>query len=246
MNNKLKNIVKKYLLNNDFQTDGNIFQFYFVEPFELCDKLGFRVKVNVMLPKKDMCYATPKFDGDIYEILNKIGDYVGERFSSSIDEILVNGEKPKNPIYITLEKQKELISRLNNDIGRVKLSGKDIEVDFNVAIRPANKIFYELSDININFYFNILASSFRENEKPINPNLNTIDDLGAALSESLNDSDNFGNDVEDIIYRVLEPEMKIKNVDDLYYTAMFFCNKIDGIETSGMNWGYYLSRKFFT
>ena len=246
MNNKLKNIVKKYLLSNDFQTDGNIFQFYFVEPFEIGNKVGFRVKVNVVLSKEDMCYAVPKFDGDIQEILIKIGDYVGQGFSSSIDEILVNGEKPKNPIYITLEKQKELISRLNNDIGRVKLSGKDIKVDFNVTIRPANKIFYELSDVVINFYFDIIASSFRENEKPINPNLDTIDDLGAALSESLNDSDNFRNDVEDIIFRVLEPEMKLKNVDDLYYNAVFFCSKIDGIETSGMNWGYYLSRELFT
>jgi len=69
--------------------------------------------------------------------------------------------------------------------------------------------------------------------------------LGAALSEEMNDSDRVRNDVDNIIYRVLEPDLRIMNVDDLYYNASFYVNKIDGLQTSGNDWGVFLTRDLF-
>lgn len=256
MSNRLENIIRRFLLENKFEIDGNQFKFLSVEPYDLHSNMAFKFKVDVILPRENMCYAVPKFDANIQGIFMNLWNYLGTQFSYSIDEILVNGKKPDNPVYITIEKQKEIISRLNNELGRIELKGKDIRIDFNAGFRPARHHFAELSDVNINFYFEVNASSFRElnyekrtspgNEKPINPNLNKIDDLGAALSEGMNDSDKVRNDVEEIIYRVLEPEMRIANIDDLYYNTGFYVNRIDGLQTSGDDWGVYISRELFT
>lgn len=246
MVSRIENIIKRFLLENEFKIDGNKFKFLSVEPYDLHSKMAFRFKVDVILPKENMCFAVPKFDGNIQEILMNLWNYVGTQFSYAIDEILVNGKIPEHSVYITPEKQKEILFDLNNEFGRVELRGKDIRINFNAGFRPAKREFYELSDVNINFYFDVNASSFQENDEPINPDLNKIDDLGAALSEEMNDSDRVRNDVENIIYRILEPEMKIMNVDDLYYNALFYVNKIDGMQTSGNDWGVYLTRELFT
>jgi hypothetical protein len=245
MSSRLENIIRKFLLQNEFEIDGNKFKFLSVEPYDLHSNMAFKFEVDVILPRENMCYAVPKFDGNVQEILMNLWNYIGTQFSYSIDKILVNGKKPNNPIYITTEKQKEIISRLNNEIGRIELTGEDIRVSFNAGFRAA-QYFYELSDVNINFYFHVNASSFQEDGKPINPNIDKIDDLGTALSEDMNDSDRVRNDVDSIIYSVLEPDMKIMNVDDLYYNSSFYVNKIDGLQTSGSDWGVYTSRELFT
>ncbi len=100
--------------------------------------------------------------------------------------------------------------------------------------------------MNINFYFIVSASSFQEEGEPINPDLNKIDDLGTAIAEGMNDNDYIRNYVENVIYDVLEPDMKIMNVDDLYYSVSFYVNRIDGIETSSSDWGVYITRELFS
>jgi hypothetical protein len=245
MASRIENIIKRFLLENEFEIDGNKFEFLSVEPYDFHSRMAFRFKVNVVLPKEDMSYAVPKFDGNIQGILINLWNYIGTQFSYAIDEILVNGKKPENKIYITPQKQKEILSRLNNDMGRIELRGEDIRVSFNAGFRPAPYL-YELSDVNINFYFHVNASSFQQGGKPINPNIDKIDDLGTALSEAMNDSDSVRNDVDNIIYDVLEPDLKIMNVDDLYYNSSFYVNKIDGIQTLGSDWGVFLSSEFFT
>lgn len=246
MSSRIENIIRRFLLENEFEIDGNKFKFLSVEPYDLHSRMAFKFEVNVILPRENMCYAVPKFDGDIQGILINLWNYLGTQFSYSINKILVNGKTPDNPIYITPQKQKEILTTLNNDIGRIKLRGENITVDFNAGFRPIREYLYWLSDVNIEFYFAIHASSFREDGKPINPNLDKIDDLGTALSEGMNDSDSVRNDVESIIYRILEPDLKIHNVDDLYYNAGFTVTKIDGIDTSGNDWGVYLDRELFT
>ena len=246
MTSRIENIIKRFLLENEFEIDENRFKFLSVEPYDLHSKMAFRFKVNVILPRENMCYAVPKFDGNIQGILINLWNYIGTQFSYSIDEIFVNGKIPEYPIYVTPEKQKEILSSLNNDVGRIELRGKEFRVDFNTGFRPAKDYFYELSDVNINFYFTVQASSFQENGKPINPNLDKIDDLGAAISGGMNDNDYIRNFVENVIYRILEPDMRVMNVDDLYYNVSFYVNKIDGIEVSGNDWGVYITRELFT
>jgi len=75
--------------------------------------------------------------------------------------------------------------------------------------------------------------------------MDKIDDLGAAMTEIINDRDGFRNRCDEIIYNVLEPEMRIGDVDELYYNSSYIVSKIDGMDTSRNSWGVYLDRAQF-
>jgi hypothetical protein len=50
------------------------------------------------------------------------------------------------------------------------------------------------------------------------------------------DTDYLRDELNNIIYEVMENEMDITNIDDLYYQVRFYITKIDGFEVSG-RWG---------
>lgn len=246
MEKKIENIIKRFLTENEFEIDGNKIKFLYVEPYDMHSKMAFKFGVDITLPIKDQSYATPKFDKDIEGIFHNLWKYIGTPFSWSVEVMLINGEKPIDYVYISPQKQKELLFKLNEEYDRYVIIKKDFHIDFNISIESAKDYLYKLSDVQIEFYFRILCSSFTDkNNRPINPNMNKIDDLGAAISENMNDRDEFRSNVEGIIYDVLESELKINNVDDLYYNAMFYVDKIDGMKTSGQSWGVNLDRSQF-
>jgi hypothetical protein len=65
------------------------------------------------------------------------------------------------------------------------------------------------------------------------------------MTEIINDRDGFRHRCDEIIYNVLEPEMRIGDVDELYYNASYIVSKIDGMDTSRNSWGVYLDRSQF-
>jgi hypothetical protein len=56
-----------------------------------------------------------------------------------------------------------------------------------------------------------------------------FDDFGEVVNEKIQDSDRFRDNLQDIIYGVLEPSIKINNIE-VYITAQYWINKIDGME----------------
>jgi hypothetical protein len=249
----LLKIVKKFLIGNTFDVNGFKYRFLSVEHLEFFSKGTFKFTVNVDTPMDGQSYVVAKFDLDIERILINLWKYFGMQFSYSIEKILVNG-KPKNnnDVYISEEKQKELITTLNREIPKF---GKTVQwinserpskLTCNVSFRPEKAYFYSLEDVNIEFYFDLHLSNFQENGKPIYPNMDKIDDLGAAMTEIFRDNDNFKNICDEIIYNVLEPEMRIGDVDELYYNSSYMVTKIDGMDTSRNSWGVFLDRSQFT
>ena len=244
MNEGLIKVVKKFLIGNVFEIDGFKYRFLSVEPYEFYDKSAFKFKVNVDLPEKKYSYVVAKFDGDIQQILMNLWKYFGVQFSYSIDEIYVDGVKRSgNDLYITPQKQKEIVSEINKRINRVYLRSKNINIDFAVSFRIGE---YHMSDVNMSFTFDVSISDIKSGGKSLLPNLDKIDDLSSAIWDDINDNDNLRTDTEEILYEVLEPQLHVNNMDDLYYAASFDIVKIDGIPVNPTSWGGYIEKEYFT
>jgi hypothetical protein len=56
-----------------------------------------------------------------------------------------------------------------------------------------------------------------------------FDSFGEVFNEKLQDSSRFRDGLQDIIYRVLEPSIKIQDIE-VYINAQYWLNKIDGME----------------
>lgn len=240
----LVKLVRKFLIGNVFDKDGFKYKFLSVEPYDLHDNNAFRFQVNVDLPEKDFSYVVEKFDKDIESILINLWKYFGVQFSYSIDKIYVNGvERSDKDMYITKKTLKELIDRVNSEINRVYVRSKKMNIDFNASFKLGE---YYLSDVNMTFDFSVEISDIKSEGKSVFPNMDKIDDLASALWEHMNDNDNLRTDVEDAIYITMEPEFRVKDVDDLYYSASFYVSKIDGMFVDPSSWGGYIEREYFT
>lgn len=237
-------LVRKFLIGNVFEIDGFKYKFLSVEPYDLYNNSAFSFQVNVDTPVKGQSYVVGKFDGDIQQILMNLWKYFGVQFSYSIDKIFVNGEKKhERDLYITPQKQKEIVNEINKRINRVYLRTKNINIDFAVSFRIGE---YGMSDVNMSFSFDVSISDIKSDGKSLLPNLDTIDDLSSAIWDDINDNDNLRTDAEEILYEVLEPELHVNNMDDLYYAASFDIVKIDGIPVNPTSWGGYIEREYFT
>jgi hypothetical protein len=66
--------------------------------------------------------------------------------------------------------------------------------------------------------------------KSVNPNLDMIDEIAGVTSDLMYESDSVKLKIEDIIYNVVENEIEIIKVNDLYIQALWYIQQIDGIE----------------
>jgi hypothetical protein len=81
--------------------------------------------------------------------------------------------------------------------------------------------------IDIFLKYNI--GNFEYNDVPVNVNLKTIDEFAEVFNEKLQNSDRFRDNLQDIIYRVLEPSFHIEFLE-VYYNAQYWIDKVEGIE----------------
>jgi hypothetical protein len=56
-----------------------------------------------------------------------------------------------------------------------------------------------------------------------------FDDFGEVFNEKLQNSSRIRDTLQDIIYHVLEPSIKINNIE-VFINAQYWINKIDGME----------------
>ena len=243
MEDNLLKVVRKFLVGNTFDIDGYKYRFISVEHLEFYSKTTFKFEVNVDTPVKGQSYVVAKMDGDIQGILMNLWKYFGVQFSYSIDKIYVNGkEKNEKDIYITPQKQKEIVKEINERIKRVYLRTRNINVDFDVSFRIGD---YYMSDVNMSFSFEVSIYNIKSEGKSLRPNWDKIEDLSTALWDDINDNDNLRTDAEDVLYEVLEPELQVKDMDDLYYSASFDIVKIDGMPVSPTSFGGHIEREYF-
>jgi hypothetical protein len=227
-------IVKKVLMSHSFEKDGYDYHFLSIET----DKEGwsYNIIVNVVLPEKGKSYATPVFSGHIFEILTNIWKYIGSSFSYS-EKILVDGKEPQHTIFITKEKQREIVTTIRKKVDSVELRTSIGKLKFNIFWKPDEE-FYELNDVYIDFNFHIDISNFLLDGDYVKPNMKLAGDTSGTILNLMYDNDYFKDSINNVIYDVMEGEMDISSIDDLYYQVVYSIGKFDGMEVN-QRWGDY-------
>jgi hypothetical protein len=225
-------IVRKVLMDHSFEKDGYEYHFISIEPDE--KGWSYDIIVNVVLPKKEQSYATPVFSGHIFEILSNIWKYIGTSFSYS-EKILVDGKEPPYPIFISKEKQREIISTIRKEFDGVELNTALGKLKFNIFWKPTEE-FYSLDDIYIDFSFKIDISNFSLNGEYAKPNMNLAGETAGTILNLIYDDDYFTDSLKNLIYDVMGDEMDISSIDDLYYQVVYSIGKFDGMEVN-LRWG---------
>ena len=236
--NRLHSVFKKYLMSQPFFEDGFEYQFISVESIE-DSSLVFTV--NVLLPKKGQSFVVETFSYGIMKILNIASRFFDEDISYT-ENILIEGKPaPKSGIYINPEDGDEIFRSLNENVRQVTLSNhKDISsVHAKISFSPnkeRSKFYSMESSPYIEFYIRYDISNIEYNDTPVHINQKMFDNFGEVFNEKLQNSGKFGDTLNEIIFNVLEPSIKIRNVE-IYIESRYWINKIDGMETIVRDYG---------
>lgn len=243
MDNSYK-VFQKILVGKSFYNDGIEYNFISVQPDE--KGWSYDIIIDVILPKKGQSYATPKFSKDIHDILVNLFGYVGSSFSYS-EKILINGKEPiNNGVYISYDKQEEVLNAVRKKIKTITLKSEEGQLKFDIKWSMADKFFYRLDDVYIDFYFFVYLSNFTIEGKHVVPNLKLIDEIAGVLTDMMYDNDGLKNAVDDTIYDVMNDEIDITGVDDLYFQGLIHIKKIDGLEVHPTSSHWEISPEMFT
>lgn len=229
--NRIVPIAKKFLMSEPFFKDGFEYQFISVEPDS---DWAIKFTVNVLLPKKGQSFVVDKFSYDIGDIIENASRYIGESISYT-ENILVEGKHiPENGVYINPEDCDEIIRSLNENVRQVTLSNNKDVSDVRARIsfsrnKDRNKFYTMDSHQYIDFYLIYNIGRIEYNNTPVRISEKMFDDFGEVFNEKLQDSTRFRDMLQDIIYTVLEPSIKIGYVD-IFINAQYWIHKIDGME----------------
>ena len=148
------------------------------------------------------------------------------------EKILVDGKPtPERGVYINEEDQDEIINALNGNISKLSISimnsqGKIYNIKGSLNWERADRKFYEVNE-EIDFYFYYDVSDVVVNNGELSVNPTKIDEFASTLNDRLQDNDQFRDKIQDNIYRVLEPSVKIENLE-VYFNANYFLKRING------------------
>lgn len=241
---KVAKFARKVLLSQTFFEEGFEYEFLDVVPDE--DNYIYNVTVNVKLPKKGQSYVVAVFSNHIHQILSNVWKYIGESFSYS-ERLLIDGNIPVNGgVFISPEKESEILSTIRREIVRTEIETKKNYLSFDISWKRAKEPFYQLNDVYVDFYFYIELSRFEINGKEVYPSLNLSDEIAGIISDELYDSESFKNEVDETLYFVLQDEINLRNVDDMYLQGRWYIQKIDGFEVSPRYKSNQLSDEMFT
>jgi hypothetical protein len=162
-----------------------------------------------------------------------MNQYYGTTISYQ-EVILVEGQLPKRRAYINEEDQNEIIDSLNGNLSNFSIRSigpnyNNIDVRGSIDWEKSKTRFYEVNGSDIDFYFYFNVSDIIVNNGELSTNPSQMDEFTSTLNDRLQDNDQFRDKVEDIIYRVLEPIVKIENLE-VYFNANYYLNKINGKE----------------
>lgn len=242
-------IIKKYLSSQTFNEDGFIYTFE-----QIFEKKGaVYAVVDVKLPNPKQSWVATKFSHDIQNILYNLNRFIGESFSFSI-KTTINGVDVENYkyCYVSPERQNEILESLNSNLSKITINNRNgyynnLKTEFKIQWSKPDKNFYVLEDTDFSFLFNLWLYDFNFLEKDVKPKEEMVDDMAGLLGSELMDSDDFRQRAEDIIYYILEPELKIQKIDDIYISISTNINRIDTYDAN-QNWnsGVKISSEMFT
>jgi len=224
-------IVKKFLMSQPFYEDGFEYQFISVEPEE---DWAIKFTVNVILPKKGQSFVVEKFSYDIGNIIENASRYTSEKISYT-EHVLIEGKPiPEYGVYINPEDCDEIIRSLNENVKQVTLSNdkdvSDVRTKISFSRNKERDKFYMMDTHQyIDFFLRYDIGRIEYNNTPVRISEKMFDDFGEVFNEKLQNSARFRDALQEIIYIVLEPSIKINNID-VFINAQYWINKIDGME----------------
>jgi hypothetical protein len=230
---KIFKIVKKFLLLQSYTENGFEYQFISVK---LDDNI-IDFTVNVVLPKKGQSFVVDVFSYDISNIITNMSKHFGEQIVY-MEHILVDGRPaPKDGVYINPEDCDEIIRALNENIKYISVTNNGIHTDrfsvgSNISFTPQKRNeFYSMdSHQYINIYLIYNLSNIKIDGNPVELDMKMVNEFAEVYNEKLQDSDSFLTKLQDIIYRVLEPSLKIEDLE-VYYNPFYWIGKVEGMET---------------
>lgn len=233
---KIIKFLKEYLQSSTHEIDGFVYQFQNVK---LDNDFMSTIKfvVNVILPNPNQSYVVSVFDEKIQKIVFDAFDFIGERYSYSF-EIKVDGKDLNSSNYVRIKKSslENIVKEINQKYARIGISFA-INDEYEKELEMSCKFFfnqnfpYEFIDPNVNFNMNLYLSDFTINGKTVIPNPEKRNIVAGTLYDILMDRDWFTPSIEEIIYREIEPDVRIVN-SDIYFQLSIQVKKLDGFPVS--------------
>ena len=191
------------------------------------------IKINVITPKKGQSYFKGIFINDVKEIISKIETFIGKKLYNLY--FYVDGHDCED-VFISNEDERKIFEKLSK-IDQINVFSNNIKLKSKISFKkPKNQPFYQYHSDGpeITLYYEIYDIIVND-EKP-GPNFGKdskkLDILSVNITNLLNESDRFGDDVTEIIIQTLEPSMRLLETDDFYYSVFYYLDKIDGIKTA--------------
>ncbi len=232
------NFFKKILAGKSIVVGTYKYNFIDVVEWEgFVDAPGFEINVTTDNPFQSYCRQ--KMVDDIQQIILDKIRLIGldNKISFGLD-LKFNGMEPVS-VFVSPEDREKLIFLLNKKLKFFEYRNKENQkVVFEIEFFAAENFVNNERDDEINFYFDLSLRRFEIDGQPI-PVIekygDKLNDFASMIQQeiSLNDSgDTFRIEIENTIYDVVEPSIQLFS-SEIYYTANYFVEKINGIGIEG-------------
>ena len=230
-------LINKLFVGKTIKKDR--FSYEFISSSVNSDYNRLNIQINVITPKKGQSYFKGVLENDVREIISKnIEPFIGKTLYNLY--FYVNGHDCED-VFISDEDKRKIFENLSK-INEISILNNNIKFKAKVSFKePKNYPWYKESYEGPIITFSYDIYDIRVNGERPGPNFGKdnkkIDILAQNINELLMDSERFREDVEETVIVVLEPSMRILDGDDMYYTAYYYIDKIDGIKTADNVWG---------
>lgn len=211
------NILKKIYQSEIFENDGFVYNIVDVKKLEDWAE-SYSISFDVELPKKGQSYLLAKLDDDVRDIIDFSQQILDTQFSFSIG-ITVDGQKAKE-IFLSKELVTEIIISLKTNFTKFRTEDDNFEADIKVLPKIDKNLenkFYSFSYNSINFFFKVDVLNYQSNE---NLKFNDKNELMEFLHHELHEAENFRSLMEEDIYGILTPELKM-DYTDVFITCAY-------------------------
>lgn len=241
-------IMEKDLQGRSFENDGFIYTFEEVTSSESDDLLT--IIVNVTLPNKNQSYAVPKFSHDINKFMSDYAKYFDKLFSIEL-LILVEGQDVDG-VYINPELLYEIKNTFDQTVKKISFTPSygnpsKLPLSFEIDFLFAKFSFFRYEDeyLTFNFPMNIKNIHFGDKRMDTeNFDKEKLSMLSGYLNDTIIDGSELREKLEDSLYEILEPQLKIGD-SELYYNANTYVIQIDGKPVNTI-WGDYKFSDFIS
>lgn len=193
----------------------NGYQYEFSE-VKIEDETVFLFEINAMTPTREGGYVLQKIYNDLNQIISNFFEYFNKQFTISV-HVFVNGKDVEGS-YIPWEKIQEVFDTANQQISMVKFTVKKKNYELEVEYLPRRSWSGSVNfDDGVGFYVELNILKITKDGEIFTPDLNSegkINEFKSFIEEHLEPVH-----FEDVMYTILEPELRLGDYEDLYYNA---------------------------